>query len=372
MCVSERLCMYAHRARARTHTHTTNYRNLKKECDDFFGMHEEDSKARDEELYFLDAWIKTKVQVAKDDKAELKERKDDQADTKEDKFEPLYDRQMQLKLTTNKSALEMLEEAHKKMEAQKSREKRLLKEHKDKTDLQINALNVKFEKLDIAHKGLLREHANLKAELSDTVDERDAWQRQFVSEQELNYKLQEKTGEPPKPRPNQGADSARERVLKSMNEMKELREAAEAKDLEIQGLNGKLAELQKQLEGCLQQLEGAKVEHAQLESTIKDLQYQLLKQPTTADVGRASSNSKQELINKYEEQIEGLQKTMEEQRSTIDELRARRTASSGHSDGQIDETVVNELLEEVDLLRHSQEVLVSLATPGPRAPKPKS
>lgn len=277
---------------------------------------------------------------------------------------------MQLKFTTNKSALEMLEEAHKKMEAQKSREKRLLKEHKDKTDLQINALNVKFEKLDIAHKGLLREHTNLKAELSDTVDERDAWQRQFVSEQELNYKLQEKSGESPKPRPNQGADSARERVLKSMNEMKELREAAEAKDLEIQDLNGKLAELQKQLEGCLQQLEGAKVENAQLESNIKDLKYQMLKMPT-GDVGRASSNSKQELINNYEEQIEGLQKTMEEQRSTIDELRARRTASSESSDGQIDQAVVNELLEEVDLLRHSQEVLVSLTTPGPRAPKPK-
>ena len=86
----------------------------------------------------------------------------------------------------------------------------------------------------------------------------------------------------------------------------------------------------------------------------------------------AKTEAGQRRINKYEEQIEGLQKTMEEQRSTIDELRARRTASSGHSDGQIDETVVNELLEEVDLLRHSQEVLVSLATPGPRAPKPKS
>lgn len=330
-------------------------------------MHEEDSKARDEELYFLDAWIKTKLQVVKDDKAELKERKDDQADTKESAFEPLYDRQMQLKFTTNKCALEMLEEAHKKMEAQKSREKRLLKEHKEKTDLQINALNVKFEKLDIAHKGLLREHTNLKAELSDTVDERDAWQRQFVSEQELNYKLQEKSGEPAKARPNQGADSARERVLKSMNEMKELREAADAKDLEIQDCNRKLAELEKQLEGCLLQLEGAKMENTQLESTIKDLKYQILKMPT-ADV--ALSSSKQELINKYEEQIEGLQKTMEEQRSTIDELRARRTAS-GQSDGQIDHAVVNELLEEMDLLRHSQELLVSLVTPGPRAPKAK-
>lgn len=153
------------------------------ECDSLYGIHEEDCKYRDEELYFLDAWIKTKVPVpkapttkfqtptncglkvllnlnfvtpaklktptkvaiAKSDEIELKGRKDDHADTKEDKFEPLYDRQMMLKLTTHKSALEVLEEAHKKMEAQRAHEKRLLREHKEKAPLLNSLLYSEFQ-----------------------------------------------------------------------------------------------------------------------------------------------------------------------------------------------------------------------------------
>ena len=316
------------------------------ECDRLNGIHEEDCKYRDEELFVLDSWIKTKVAIAKSDEKELKGRTDDQADTKEDKFEPLYDRQMMLKLTTHKSALEVLEEAHKKMEAQKAHEKRLLKEYKEKADMQIKKCTLKFDTLDIAHKGLLRELASLKMELRDTESERDAWQRQFVTEQELNFKLQEeKSGEPPKVRPHQGED-ARAKVLKSMNEIKELREAGERKDRAIGELNSKLAVLEQQLSECSQQLQAAKLDNDQLRAKVKDLEYQILKVPKVESSLSTPSSTKQDIIDRYEKQIQGLQKTMEEQRSTIEELRARRSTT-----GQVDEAVVNDLLEQIDLIR---------------------
>ena len=128
--------------------------SMKKSADDLMQMHEEDASALDEELSHLNSWIRDRLQVAKEDKAELKERRDEQTDSKEDKFKPVYDRQMLLKTTTHKSAVEMLTECHKKIDTQQARERKKIKEMKDKYESQIGALNLKFEKQRVAHESL--------------------------------------------------------------------------------------------------------------------------------------------------------------------------------------------------------------------------
>jgi hypothetical protein len=94
----------------------------------------------------------SRVKTANDDKEEMKERKDEQKDAKEDTFGSVYERQMHL-----------------------------IKEMKDTYETHLSNAGLRFEKLDIAYKSLVKVNTTLKETLIQCEDERDAWKRRFMN-----------------------------------------------------------------------------------------------------------------------------------------------------------------------------------------------
>lgn len=226
---------------------------IQKGCDYLMGMHLEIARARDHELQYLSSWIMSRVKTANDDKEEMKERKDEQKDAKEDTLGPVYERQMHFKSSTNRTASEMLVECHKNIEWLKAREKHIIKEMKDTYETHLSNAALRFEKLDIAYKSLVKVNATLKETLIECEHERDAWQRQFMAEQEINDNLiAEKTGKKHKRPPPSEAQ------LEYKNAIKKLRDAAEAKEQEFEDMTRQCAEKQEILDGLIKELKETK------------------------------------------------------------------------------------------------------------------